>query len=742
MKLQTFTTEWAGKTLTIEVGRMAFQADAACTVRYGDTVVLATVVMSKEERPGTNFFPLMVDYEERYSAAGKIKGSRFIKQEGRPSDQAVLAGRMIDRTLRPLFDERVRKDIQVIASVLSFDEENDPDIVAIIASCAVVHMSGIPWEGPVGGVRMGYINNAWIANPTYVQRAQSTADLVVCGTPDRLLMVEAGANQVPDSAMLAGVEQGLAALAPIMKILNELRDAAGVPKTDSLASAESESARTARQHVETLTKPFIAGKVEELFFAAPLDRKIDRAVARGVLTDALKTYLKEQGVEDAHLSYGTGIVYHEIEHLISLQILHNDRRVDGRSIEEIRSLAGAVGLLPRTHGSGLFQRGETQVLSTVTLAGPGAAQVIDTMEVDEKKHYMHHYSFPPFSVGETRPLRGPGRREIGHGALAEKALDPVIPAKADFPYVIRVTSDTLGSNGSSSMGSVCGSTLALMDAGVPILSPVAGVAIGLASTPDMQTWKVFTDLQDLEDGKGGMDFKIAGTKDGITAIQLDTKTLGLPMEIVQEAFRQAQKGRVQILGVLTETLAGPRAELSPYAPRIESMQINPDKIRDVIGPGGKQINEIIDKTGVEIDIDDDGTVTITSKSSDGMKEAVEWIKLLTASVEVGKTYHGTVMRLMDFGVFVEVLPKQEGLVHISEMAPYRVNQTKDIVKEGDKVYVKVTEIDQMGRTNLSMKKAEGNTYPEPPKQSEQPVRSGKPPAANGSRPPARPPQKR
>jgi len=725
---------------------MAFQADAACTVRYGDTVVLATVVMSKEERPGMNFFPLMVDYEEKYSAAGKIKGSRFIKQEGRPSDQAVLAGRMIDRTLRPLFDERIRTDIQVIVSVLSFDEENDPDIVSIIAACTVLHMSHIPWNGPVAGVRMGYVDNAWIINPTYSQRATSTSDLVVCGAPDRLLMVEASANQIADTDMMYGVEAGLASLAPVMDLIGQVRDAVGSEKMDPLTGKETANQTAVREQVESLAKPFISSRVEELFFGAPLDRKIDRAVARGYLTDQLKTFLTGEGVEDAHLSFGTSLVYHEIENVISQQILKNGRRVDGRAIEEIRPLSCAVGLLPRTHGSGLFARGETQVLSTVTLAGPGAAQIIDTMEVDEKKRYMHHYSFPPFSVGETRPLRGPGRREVGHGALAEKALEPVLPNAETFPYVIRVTSDTMGSNGSSSMGSVCGSTISLLDAGVPLTAPVAGVAVGLASTPDMKEWKVFTDLQDLEDGQGGMDFKVAGTREGVTAIQLDTKTTGLNMEIVREAFRQASRARAQILDVIAKTIAEPRAELSPYAPRIESMRINPDKIRDVIGPGGKQINEIIAKTGVEIDIEDDGVVTITSKEAKGMKEAMDWVKLLTAEVEVGKTYHGTVMRLMDFGAFVEVLPKQEGLVHISEMAPYRVNLVKDIVKEGDKVYVKVTEVDQMGRTNLSMKQAEGNVYPEPPKQidrkpdNDRPARrqnTDRPTSSRGPRPPQR-----
>ena len=727
MEIREFSTQWGGKTLTVEVGRYAHQADASCTVRYGDTVVLATAVMSKTERPGMSYFPLMVDYEEKFYAAGKIKGSRFIKKEGRPSDQAVLAGRMIDRTVRPLFDDRMRNDIQVITSVLSFDEENDSDVVAIVAACIVLHMSKIPWKGPVAGLRVGRLDGTWVVNPSYEERETSDVDLVVCGTTERLLMLEAGAQSVPDEEMAAGIEFGLEKLAPVLKLIEEVREAVGAEKIDPMAGKETAEESAIREKVEGLSLPFIAKGTEDKFFSEPLASKVDRAVARAALTDELKNYLIEQGIEEEHTHYGTGLVYGAVENVISEQILESDRRVDGRGMEEVRALEGHAGMLPRTHGSAYFMRGETQILSTVTLAGPSAEQIIDTMEMDEKKRYMHHYSFPPYSVGEARPMRGPGRREIGHGALAEKALEPVIPDKENFPYVMRVVSETLGSNGSSSMGSVCGSTLALMDAGVPIKAPVAGLAIGIASTPDMSKYKVFTDLQDLEDGKGGMDFKVAGTRDGVTAIQLDTKTIGLTMDIVHEAFRQAKQGRGKILDVIEAEINEPRKELSPYAPRIESMMINPDKIRDVIGPGGKMINEIIDKTGVEIDIEDSGLVTVTSRSVDGIKEAMEWIDMLTKDVEVGATYKGKVTRLMDFGAFVEVLPKQEGLVHISEMAPYRVDKVTDIVGEGKEVFVKVVEIDNLGRINLSMKQAEGNEYPEPPKAGSRPPRDGRGP---------------
>ncbi|HJN84728.1 MAG TPA: polyribonucleotide nucleotidyltransferase [Patescibacteria group bacterium] len=742
MDVKTFETEWGGRTLKIETGRFAHQADASCTVTYGDTVVLATAVMSKEQRPGMHFFPLMVEFEEKYYAAGKIKGSRFIKKEGRPSDQAVLAGRMIDRGIRPLFDNSMRNDIQVITSVLSFDAENDADVLAITAAACVLHMSHIPWNGPIAGSRVGRINDEFVLNPTYAQREESSMDLVVSGTPERLLMIESDSKIMSDEIMGDAIDFGLKALAPVIELLEQVRKEVGSEKTDpaSLTNVSDEDKAT-RAKVEELSKPLIAAGTEKYFFGEPLARKVDRNVGRANIKADLVAALVDQGIDAEHTKYGTDMIYSEVENVISAQILENDRRVDGRALLDVRTINADTGLLPRTHGSALFARGETQILSTVTLAGPGAQQIIDTMEMDIKIRYMHHYSFPPFSVGEAKPMRGPGRREIGHGALAEKALMPVLPPVAEFPYTMRVTSETMGSNGSSSMSSVCGSTLSLMDAGVPITAPVAGVAIGLASTPSMDKWKVFTDLQDLEDGKGGMDFKVAGTREGITAMQLDTKTDGISMEIVREALSQGKTCRNKILDVIEAEIKEPRADLSKYAPRIKAIQINPDRIRDVIGPGGKMINEIIAETGVDIDIEDDGTVTITSSAAEGMQEAITWIQSLVEEVEVGKTYKGKVTRLMDFGAFVEILPKQEGLVHVSELAPWRVEKVADIVKEGQEIFVKVMEIDSMGRVNLSMKKAEGNVYPEKPASASKPTGSGSRDSKGPHKPRPRPDKK-
>ncbi len=706
MKVQRFSIDWGGKTLTVETGRFAHQADAACTVQLGDTVVLATAVIAKHVRPGMGYFPLMVDYEEKYAAAGKIKGSRFVKIEGRPSDDAVLTSRLIDRTLRPLFPEGIKNDVQVICNVLSFDGENDADVVALIGAMTVVHMSHIPWNGPIAGLRVGRVSGDWMINPTYEERDESDMDLIVCGTPDKLIMMEAGANIVPDEDIVAGIEYGLKQTSDMIALMDRVREAAGSEKV--MPSTETEEDAATRKKVEELALPFIEKQVEDLFFGAPLATKGERDDAKSKISEMLEAHLIEQGVDAGDVGHGTGLIYEEVQNIISRQILKSDRRVDGRGLEDIRGLNADTGFLPRTHGSAMFMRGETQMLSTTTLAGPSAEQIIDTMEHDIKKRYMHHYSFPPFSVGETKPLRGPGRREIGHGMLAEKALVPVLPSKEDFPYVIRVVSETMGSNGSSSMGATCGSTLALMDAGVPITAPVAGLAIGLASNDDMSEWKVITDIQDLEDGKGGMDFKITGTDAGVTAVQLDTKTLGLPLELVHEAFRQAKQGRLKILEVIKKSIPEPRKELSPYAPRIESLQINPEKIREVIGPGGKIINEIIDATGVDINIEDDGIVTVTSVSQDGIAEALAWIKRIVTDPEVGETYKGKVVRLMDFGAFVEILPGKDGLVHISELAPFRVNKVEDVVKENDEVFVKLMEIDSMGRINLSMSKAEGN----------------------------------
>lgn len=708
-----FETEWGGKPLIIETGRFAHAAGGSCTVQYGDTIVLATATMSEEPREGLSFFPLMVDFEEKLYAAGRIKGSRFIKKEGRPTDEAVLAGRYIDRALRPLFPEGIRNDVQVIVTVLSFDGENDPDVVGLIAASCALHISSIPWNGPIGNIRIGNIGGEWVVNPTYEARSKSVLDLAFAGTAEKVIMVEAGASEAHDDLVLDAFAFGLKHMRKPIELIEEVRKAVGKEKMDPTAAATNEErARRERERaVVKIAEPFILQKIQEYFFGAPQATKSERRDAKLRIKREAAEFLASKEIAPEEIRYGTAAVEPMIEREVSRLIVDEGRRVDGRGLDEIRPLVAEVGLFKRTHGSGHFSRGETQVLSMLTLGAPGDEQTLDGMELTGTKRYMHHYNFPPFSVGETKPMRGPGRREIGHGALAEKALLPVLPDKETFPYTIRVVSEVLGSNGSSSMGSTCGSTLALMDAGVPIKTPVAGVAMGLAQNAKGD-WKVITDLQDLEDGEGGMDFKITGTRNGITAIQMDTKTHGLSMDIVREAFTKAKVGRLHILETMAQTIAEPRAELSPYAPRIITLRIHPEQIGLVIGPGGKMINEIIAETGVQaIDIEDDGLVMITSLSAEGAQKAKEWIEQMTREVEPGETFKGKVVRVMDFGAIVEFLPGKDGMVHVSELAPWRVAQVGDIVKMGDEVFVKVLDVDVANnRISLSMKQAEGNDY--------------------------------
>lgn len=706
---QTFSTQWGGRTLSVTTGKFASPANGSCLVQYGETVVLATATMSSNTREGIDFFPLMVDYEEKLYAAGRIKGSRFIKTEGRPTDEAVLTSRFVDRALRPFFDDKLRNDIQVIVTVLAFDGENDPDIVALFAASCALHISDIPWNGPVAPIRIGQIGEEWVINPSYEARSKSTLDLSFAGTQDSIVMVEAGANEVNEEVVLNAFWFGQKHLAEPIKLIEEVRASVGKEKqvieypTDADENTQKDTLR-----------PLLVTEIDKLFFDAPKATKRERGAAKGALKTWAKKWMIENYGEDVRMSWLGAFVEEMIEEQVTNRILNDSKRVDGRGLQEIRPLTIEVGLLPRVHGTGHFLRGETQVLSIVTLGAPGDEQTLDGMELTGKKRYFHHYNFPPYSVGEVKPLRGPGRREVGHGALAEKALVPMLPDKEVFPYTIRVVSEVFSSNGSSSMASTCGSTLALMDAGVPIKAPVAGIAMGLASNKNGD-WKVLTDLQDLEDGTGGMDFKIAGSRNGITAIQMDTKTLGLSKEIVVETFRRAKEGLSQILDAMQTTIATPRPDLSPYAPRIITIRINPERIGDVIGPGGKVINEIIATTGVQsIDIEDDGLVMITSVNADGAKAAEKWVNDLTREVVAGEFFAGKVTRLMDFGAFVEILPKQEGLVHISEMAPWRVGKVTDIVNTGDIVQVKVKEIDDLGRINLSMKDAPGNVYPEKP----------------------------
>lgn len=711
MSKTSYSLDIGGKPLTIEVGKFAQAANGTCTVRYGDTVVLATAVLSKDVRAGLDFFPLMVDFEEKLYAAGRIKGSRFIKREGRPTDEAVLAARFIDRAIRPLFDQRIKNDVQVIISVLAFDGKNDADIPGLIAASCALHMSDIPWNGPIAVARVNRLEDKYILNGSYAERALAKFDVDVAGTSDKVIMLEAGCDEAPEAQILEAIDFGRASLASVTALIEQVRADHGKAKVDLLTPKTDDDKAKAvkRSELEALLKPFAMKQIDELFFAAPKASKTERAMAKSELKARAAEFLKTQGVEGDDVKLGLSLLGSFLDTAITRSIIDTKKRVDGRGLHDTRALNGEVALLPCVHGSGYFTRGETQVLSVCTLGAPGDKQTLDGMEIVGERRFMHHYNFPPFSVGEAKPLRGASRRDIGHGALAEKALAYMMPDQETFPYTLRVVSETFMSNGSSSMASTCAATLALMDAGVPIKAAVAGIAMGLAS--DGKTYQVITDIQDLEDGEGGMDFKITGSKNGITAIQLDTKTDGLPPEVVVEAITKSREARLKVLDVMTATIAEPRAELSPNAPRIIKIRINPDKIREVIGPGGKMINEIIAKTGVSgIDIEDDGLVLITAVSGEAGKAAFDWINNLTREVAVGEAFTGEVVRLMDFGAFVNILPGKDGLVHVSEMAPWRVEKVTDIVKVGDVVKVKVIEIDEKGRTNLSMKQAEGNVY--------------------------------
>jgi len=704
---KVFSTEWLGRTLTFKTGKLAKHADAAVVAQYGDTIVLATVVQSKDERD-IDFFPLMVEFEERLYAAGIIKGSQWIKREGRPTDDAVLSGRMIDRSIRPLFDESSRKEVQVVLTILSADGENDYDVVALIAASAALSISGINWHGPIGGIRVGRVDGKLIFNPTYSERLLSDMDVLVAGTEEKIIQLEAEGKEVKESDMYEALMAGKTAMAPALKLINELKAGVEIPvleeKIDPTETTEEKEAKiTLAKNIE-LANAWIKTNIGATLFDKKYYAKKERKGAVSALKGELDLYLHQQGLSRDERKKAIGkTLYAAVDAEITKELIENKRRVDGRAITEVRKICSEINILPRVHGSALFSRGETQILSTVTLAGPGLAQSLEGMEGVGEKRYMHHYNFAPFSVGEAKPMRGAGRREIGHGALAEKALTPMLPSKEDFPYVIRVVSETLGSNGSSSMASTCGSSLALMHAGVPLKKPVAGVAIGLASYDDMSKWVVLTDIQDLEDGKGGMDFKVTGTADGITAIQLDTKTLGLPDAVVKEALTQALNGRLEILKTMNAAIAESNKELSQYAPRILSIMIHPDKIREVIGSGGKVINGIIAETGATIDIDDSGLCTVTSIDAEAGEKAIKMIEQIVKEFEAGEVYKGKVVRLLDFGAFVELLPGRDGLVHVSELAPYRIGSPADFVKEGDIVSVKIKEIDDKGRVNLTMK---------------------------------------
>ncbi|PJC40971.1 MAG: polyribonucleotide nucleotidyltransferase [Parcubacteria group bacterium CG_4_9_14_0_2_um_filter_41_8] len=710
MEEKKYSVEVNGKTIEFSTGRLAMQANASVLARLGGTEVLATVVMPEEAREDIGYFPLMVDFEEKLYAAGKIKGSRFIKHEGRPTDAAILSARLIDRAIRPLFPEWVKNDVQVILTVLSFDKENDPDIVGMNAAVAALMISDVPWQGHVAGARASFVEGNWVVNPNYEQRELSELNIVVAGTGDKTIMIEADSKEALEQLAYEGVEFAQKQLSGLIALFEKMQKEIGKEKTKEPLVEETGEEDSSNIDYKKETEKFISDNIENALFVGKKDTKVSRKKAVKILLQELEDHLKELQVGKEKRKKASSIGHDLVEKFVTDAIIKKELRVDGRKLDEIRELKFDVAILSRTHGSGLFSRGETQVLSVVTLDSPGAEQILDTLEEnDTKKRYMHHYNFPPFSVGEAGPLRGPGRRDIGHGALAEKALSGMIPDKESFPYTIRVVSEVLGSNGSSSMGSVCGSTMALLDAGVPLKANIAGIAMGLASDNE-GNYKILTDLQDLEDGKGGMDFKVAGSRKGITAIQLDTKTKGLSNEIVKETLERAKIARIQILDKMETVIKEPK-ELSEFAPRITSMKINPEKIRLVIGSGGKMINEIIDTCGVEIDIDDDGLVMITAPKPEGAKKAQEWIENLTHDVDPGEKYKGKVTRIMDFGAFVEILPGKEGMVHISKLSSERVERVEDVCNVGDELDVEVEEIDDQGRINLKVQGIESRPRP-------------------------------
>jgi polyribonucleotide nucleotidyltransferase len=687
----------AGGKFVFETGSLAQQANGSVLARLGDTVVLATAVMSKSVREGIDYFPLLVDYEERLYAAGKIKGSRFIKREGRASDEAVLSGRLVDRSLRPLFPDGMRNDVQVVVTILSVDEVNDPDILAINAASAALQISNIPFEGPIAGVRVGRVDGKFVINPNYEQKNQSDLDLVVSGSGEHIMMVEAGAKQVEEEDMIEAIKFAMPHLGDLIKMQDELKSKVGVEKIAPILVLPHEDVLNAVLDNKNKIEEALYGE----FPKAERERRLEDV--KVALAEELAAKFAENTemkfVRDFNLAFEK-----VLKKVIRQNILEKDRRIDLRPLDKTREVSCKVGVLPRTHGSALFNRGETQILTTVTLGSSGDAQILDGMEdfVETTKRYIHHYNFPGYSVGEVAPMRGPGRREIGHGALAERAVEVVMPDKEKFPYTLRLVSEALGSNGSTSMGSTCGSTLALMDAGVPISDMIGGVAMGLIFDQPSGKFKVLTDIQGIEDANGDMDFKVTGSEKGITAIQMDNKAKGLTVEIVGEAIRAAKTGRMHILSVMKQVIDKPRAEMSPLAPRIISFNINPEKIRDVIGTGGKIINKIIAETGVQIDIEDSGLVMVTSNDAAGSAKAVQWIKDITRELKVGEVFeHGKVVRIMDFGAFVELVPGQDGMVHISELAWERVGKVEDVVKIGDTISVKIIEIDSMGRINLS-----------------------------------------
>lgn len=686
------STEIAGRELKVEFGKVGMLSNAATFTSYGDTVIMTNVNASEEPREGIDFFPLSVEYEERLYAVGKIPGG-FIKREGRPSEKAILNGRAVDRTIRPLFPKGYRNDVQVVTTVVSVEKDNIPEILAINAASLALCLSSIPYTIPVAAVQVGLIDGKLVTNPDSKGREESILHLTVCATKERVMMIEAGGNEIPEDKMIEAIEYGFNECQKIISFQEEAMAKFGKKKDEHLLYTIDET-------LEKEVKDFAFDMVKEAMYIMDKDE-------RNAAIDAVNEKVKAEFAEKYPDNLGDikEVLYTTQKKIVRNMLLNEKRRPDGRAFDQVRPLGCEVGILPRTHGTGLFTRGLTQVMTVATLGSISEIQILDGIDETQSKRYMHHYNFPGYSVGEVKPLRGPGRREIGHGALAERALEPLIPSEEEFPYTIRLVSEVLSSNGSTSQASVCGSTLALLDAGVPIKRPAAGIAMGLITSEDLSQEQVITDIQGIEDFFGDMDFKVAGTTEGITSIQVDTKLQGFSFNVVENAIRDARKARLKIIDKINECMPEPRKDVSLYAPKTEVMTINPDKIRDVIGAGGKVINKIIADTGVKIDIKEDGTVFVSSSDHEGVNAAKKIIEGLTKEVVAGEVYLGKVTKITTFGAFVEILPNKEGLVHISKLAKERVEKVEDVVSAGDEILVKVTEIDNQGRINLSRKDA-------------------------------------
>ena len=682
----------AGREMKVEFGRIGMLSNAAIFMSYGDTVILTNVNASEGPREGIDFFPLSVEYEERLYSVGKIPGG-FIKKEGRPTEKAILNGRAVDRTIRPLFPKGYRNDVQVVTTVVSFEKDNIPEILAINAASMALCISSIPYTTPVGAVQVGIVDGKFVINPNSEEREKTTLHLTVCSTSERVMMIEAGGDEIPEDAMIDAIKFGFDACQEIIKFQVEAMEKMGKVKDEPMLYTTSEE-------VEKDLREFASDMVKEAMYITDKD---ERNAAMDAVNEKISEKFSEK-YEDKKADMKE-ILYVMQKEVVRNMLLKERRRPDGRAFDQVRPISCEVGILPRTHGTGLFTRGLTQVMTVATLGSVGDVQILDGIEETGTKRYMHHYNFPGYSVGEVKPLRGPGRREIGHGALAERALQPLIPSEEEFPYTIRLVSEVLSSNGSTSQASVCGSTLALLDAGVPIKRPAAGIAMGLITSKDLKEEAVMTDIQGIEDFFGDMDFKVAGTTEGITSIQVDTKIKGMSFSIIENAIRDARKARVMILKKIEDCIEKPREDVSNFAPKTSTMKINPDKIRDVIGAGGKVINKIIADTGVKIDIKEDGSVFVSSPDHEGVEAALKIIEGLTKEVKVGEVYLGKVIKIATFGAFVEILPNKDGLVHISKLDKERVNKVEDVVSVGDEILVKVTEIDAQGRINLSRKDA-------------------------------------